>query len=115
MAVIVVSALFSIKKDGGVKEMYTLNLPETISVYYKEEGVSKETDLEDYVICVVSAEVPASFHKEAIKAQAVAARTYIYNKYKKFTEIRPLHRMSTKMPWCVRIICTVAHITVRKS
>ena len=86
LAVIVVSALFSLKKDGGVKEMYTLNLPETISVYYKEEGDSKETDLEDYVICVVSAEVPASFHKEAIKAQAVAARTYIYNKYKKFTE-----------------------------
>ena len=48
--------------------------------------MSKQTDLEEYVICVVSAEVPASFHEEAIKAQAVAARTYIYNKYKKFSE-----------------------------
>lgn len=32
--------------------------------------------LEDYVIGVVSAEMPASFNIEALKAQAVAARTY---------------------------------------
>lgn len=33
-------------------------------------------NLEDYLIGVVSAEVPASFEEEAIKAQTVAARTY---------------------------------------
>lgn len=33
-------------------------------------------DLEEYLIGVVSAEVPAYFEEEAIKAQAVAARTY---------------------------------------
>ena len=33
-------------------------------------------NLEDYLIGVVSAEVPVSFEEEAIKAQAVAARTY---------------------------------------
>ncbi|MGB4503455.1 MAG: stage II sporulation protein D [Syntrophaceticus sp.] len=32
--------------------------------------------LEQYVIGVVAAEMPASFHPEALKAQAVAARTY---------------------------------------
>lgn len=32
--------------------------------------------LEDYVVGVVSAEMPASFNIEALKAQAVAARTY---------------------------------------
>ena len=84
-AVIVVSMMFSFRSNEK-KEVYTLNLPEKINVYYKEEGVSKETELEEYVICVVCAEVPGSFHEEAIKAQAVAARTYIYNKYKKFTE-----------------------------
>lgn len=33
-------------------------------------------DLEEYIIGVVAGEMPASFHMEALKAQAVAARTY---------------------------------------
>ncbi|MBR2001374.1 MAG: stage II sporulation protein D [Firmicutes bacterium] len=40
---------------------------------------SKQVDtiaLEEYVVGVVSSEMPASFHLEALKAQAVAARTY---------------------------------------
>lgn len=37
-------------------------------------------DLEDYLIGVVAAEMPASFNSEALKAQAVAARTYAYYK-----------------------------------
>lgn len=31
----------------------------------------------DYLVGVVAAEVPVAFHKEALKAQAVAARTYL--------------------------------------
>ncbi len=34
--------------------------------------------MESYIIGVVAAEMPVSFHKEALKAQAVAARTYAY-------------------------------------
>ena len=33
-------------------------------------------ELEEYVLCVVLAEMPAYFHPEALKAQAVVARTY---------------------------------------
>lgn len=33
-------------------------------------------NLEEYLIGVLAAEIPASFHEEALKAQAVAARTY---------------------------------------
>jgi stage II sporulation protein D len=33
--------------------------------------------LEEYVIGVVAAEMPVSFHPEALKAQAIAARTYV--------------------------------------
>ena len=36
----------------------------------------EKINLEDYLVGVVSGEVPVSFEKEAIKAQAVAARTY---------------------------------------
>ena len=36
--------------------------------------------LEEYVVGVVASEMPASFHEEALKAQAVAARTYVLKK-----------------------------------
>ena len=41
----------------------------------KNDEISK-LDLEEYVIGVVAAEMPASFASEALKAQAVASRTY---------------------------------------
>lgn len=40
------------------------------------DGTLTEMKLEDYLIGVVAAEMPASFELEALKAQAVAARTY---------------------------------------
>ena len=40
------------------------------------DGTVKEMSLEEYVLGVVLAEMPASFETEALKAQAVAARTY---------------------------------------
>ena len=42
----------------------------------RSNGNIEKIDLEKYLIGVVSSEVPTSFEKEAIKAQAVAARTY---------------------------------------
>lgn len=36
-------------------------------------------DLEEYIIGVVAGEMPALFHEEALKAQAIAARTYLIN------------------------------------
>ena len=40
------------------------------------EGEVKEMDMDEYLVCVVLAEMPASFETEALKAQAVVARTY---------------------------------------
>lgn len=45
-----------------------------ICVYFGQE--QKMMDMEDYLVGVVLAEMPASFQMEALKAQAVAARTY---------------------------------------
>ena len=42
----------------------------------KSEGQVVQMDLEDYICRVVLGEMPASFETEALKAQAVAARTY---------------------------------------
>ena len=44
------------------------------------DGELRETTMADYLIGVVAAEMPASFEPEALKAQAVAARTYILDR-----------------------------------
>lgn len=41
-----------------------------------DDGAVSVMDLEDYITGVVLAEMPASFEKEALKAQSVVARTY---------------------------------------
>ena len=40
------------------------------------DGAMQQMELETYITCVVLGEMPASFEKEALKAQAVASRTY---------------------------------------
>lgn len=82
--VLILAVTYAVSLDKNSKKT-TLGLPDTINVYFADEQMTREVNFEEYLTCVVSAEVPAEFHEEAIKAQAVAARTYIYNKYKKFT------------------------------
>lgn len=50
---------------------------ETISVYIKDEDRVENMNKSLYLKEVVSAEMPASFEEEALKAQAVAARSYL--------------------------------------
>jgi len=47
-----------------------------IAVFSEDTGEASPMPLEEYIVCVVGAEMPASFPLEALKAQAVAARTY---------------------------------------
>ena len=49
---------------------------ELCSIDITVAGVDKPIPLEEYVIGVVAAEMPVTFHEEALKAQAIAARTY---------------------------------------
>lgn len=51
-----------------------------IKVYISQEKKVQEMDLDEYLKGVVAAEMPAEFELEALKAQAVAARTYAYRK-----------------------------------
>lgn len=56
-------------------------LPENSSGNYEIKvlsmnGETKMMELESYVTCVILGEVSPEFHEEALKAQAVAARTY---------------------------------------
>lgn len=47
-----------------------------LKVLDKKTNEIIKINLEDYVIGVVSGEMPASFNEEALKAQAIASRTY---------------------------------------
>lgn len=64
-------------KDESVKE------ESTVSKYYiklNSGGSVQSMELEEYIVGVVAAEMPASFNPEALKAQAIAARTYAVKK-----------------------------------
>ena len=49
----------------------------TVLLYRHETDETVEIPLDDYVLGVVAAEMPVSFGEEALKAQAIAARTYV--------------------------------------
>ena len=51
-----------------------------VTVLHHNTGEIESVDLEEYLSGVLAGEMPASFHIEALKAQAVAARTYILDK-----------------------------------
>lgn len=53
-----------------------------INLYDRQKGEVVRIPLEEYIISCVSAEMPASYELEALKAQAVAARTYTVQKLK---------------------------------
>ena len=52
------------------------NAEDTISVFMTADNETEVMDMRDYIIGSVSAEVPASYNEEAIKAQALAAVTF---------------------------------------
>lgn len=66
-----------------------------VQVRLFREDVSRlvELDLEEYVAGVVAAEMPAVFHLEALKAQAVAARTYALRAVR--TQVSGVHLTSS--------------------
>lgn len=51
-----------------------------VSVKDTKTDSIKKYDIEKYLIGVLAGEMPASFNKEALKAQAVASRTFAYYK-----------------------------------
>lgn len=59
------------------QEQQTVQIPRSFAVLVRDNtGKAEQWDVEDYLIGVVLAEMPVSFESEALKAQAVAARTY---------------------------------------
>ena len=67
-----------LRPDG--KEPQSISAGEVnLSVYHIDTKELVDMSLEEYLVGVVGAEMPASFAMEALKAQAVCARTYAVN------------------------------------
>ena len=67
------------KKDD--QELFKLGKNEDLIIRVKRADGNIETiRFEDYIVGVLAGEVPTSFEMEALKAQAVAARSYALSK-----------------------------------
>ena len=64
------------RDDGVTLQELSEESQEKVNVLISETGEVREIPLEEYIACVVASEMPAEFETEALKAQAVAARTY---------------------------------------
>ena len=67
-------------KDEIKKEIKLKIKDDYIIKIKKEDNSIMEVPFEDYIVGVVAAEMPAEFELEALKAQAVAARSYVLKK-----------------------------------
>lgn len=64
-------------KQENDNMLYSNNsVPDKVITLKRTNGEVLQVGLEEYLIGVVAAEMPASFNSEALKAQAIVARTY---------------------------------------
>ena len=64
------------ESEEEIAEEYTYNQYGTIKLLHSDTNEVEEVELDSYICNVVSAEMPVDFEKEALKAQAIVARTY---------------------------------------
>lgn len=65
----------TVAKEEPKKE-YDYKQYNTIKLLHAKTGEIEEINIDEYLYGVVSAEMPANFHEEALKAQSLVARTY---------------------------------------
>ncbi|MBS4195838.1 stage II sporulation protein D [Lederbergia citri] len=98
------------KMEGELKELKEIKQKKTskeepsmeVAVFRSSTKKIEKLPLEEYVIGVVASEMPADFEMEALKAQALAARTYIVNQLMNSTD-------DDTIPEGANIVDTVNH------
>ncbi|SCL91150.1 stage II sporulation protein D [Sporanaerobacter sp. PP17-6a] len=90
------------EKDEEPENKEEVKFDGYIKVYDTRTQEVLKMPLEDYVKGVVAAEMPAEFHEEALKAQAVASRTYALERTKKYPAGHPDHPGA---PLCTGVHC----------
>lgn len=66
----------NVENNTTIKKNYDYQKYKTIRLLHVKTGEIEELPLDTYIKGVVSAEMPAQYNEEALKAQAVVARTY---------------------------------------
>jgi len=64
------------KQQVGVTDKYNYSKYSKIKLYHTDNQEIQELEIDDYIYGAVSAEMPASYDIEALKAQAIVSRTY---------------------------------------
>lgn len=91
---IIISSCDIIKEEpdiNKIKYVREVENPEVVRIYNVSTQKVEELELEEYIKGVVTAEMPAEFHIEALKAQAVAARTYTLYRIENYKDGHPHH------------------------
>ncbi len=66
--------------DGDAITAGNFSEPFVLTVYNASGGTTEQVELEEYLVGVLAGEMPPTYHSEALKAQAVAARSFILSK-----------------------------------
>lgn len=93
-------AVFFFMNLDEKKEVDTPVKTDKINVFFKDENEVRTMDIEEYLCGVVAAEMPAEFKEEALKAQAVAARSYAYYRKKNPSPDHPDAAVCTDFAHC---------------
>ncbi len=73
---IILTIVLIVVSSNEIHTTFFNSVPSKIIVKNTKTDEINKMNLEEYVVGVVAAEMPASFQEEALKAQAVASRTY---------------------------------------
>lgn len=83
LLVLVLGSIYGCVRSFKKETSYFYSEEKTVRVYDKETGKITKYNMEDYLVGVLAGEMPASFDEEALKAQAVAARSFAYYRMNK--------------------------------
>ncbi|MCR1900193.1 stage II sporulation protein D [Irregularibacter muris] len=109
LIIVIIIPTFIVKGCNIVKkeDNYSLEPPDTkitLKVLNHQNNEVMELGLEEYIVGVVAAEMPVTFELEALKAQAIAARTYTVMRLQQFgaapNEKHPQYDMCTDHTHC---------------
>ena len=80
------NSMNTVVSESIIENNYDYKQYQTVKLLHTENNSIEEIKLDEYLYGVVSAEMPASFNEEALKAQAVVARTYTIYKINNSTK-----------------------------
>ena len=63
--------------------VFNFSINSIVRVYREKTGVIDNVPIEEYIVGVLAGEMPISFEIEALKAQAVASRSYVMKQIEK--------------------------------